>query len=240
MASAVTNDTTSNPYDVVNGNRPTSSGSGSTVDPNSAQGIQNRFLTLLTAQLRAQDPSNPMDNNQITSQMAQISSVTGMENLNQTMKSVLQSQISSQSLLAATTVGRQALVASDSLPWDGNTNGIPTVGAVSLDAPADQMVVTVQNAAGQVINSYTVNKPQAGLNAFAWDGKDSNGTVMPAGAYSFNAVATTAGATGATQVKSTNYANQKILAVGWDSSGAPQLITANGKRYSMSDVQQIS
>jgi flagellar basal-body rod modification protein FlgD len=241
MTSSVTGSTeVTNPYAVVNGTTSGSSGTGSSIDPNSAQGIQNRFLTLLTAQLKAQDPSNPMDNNQITSQMAQISSVTGMENLNTTMKSVLQSQISSQSLLAATTVGRQALVASDSMQWDGNTTGVPAVAAIALDTAADQMTVTVKNAAGQVMNSYTVDKPQAGMNAFAWDGKDSSGTLQPAGAYSFSAVATAASASGSTQVPATGYANQKILAVGWDSAGAPQLVMSNGKRYSMSDVQQIS
>ena len=85
-----TNDPNYNPYSVVNGtgsgsSSSSSSGASASVDPNSAQAIQDRFLKLLTTQLTAQDPTNPMDNSQITSQMAQISSVTGLQNLNQSM-----------------------------------------------------------------------------------------------------------------------------------------------------------
>jgi len=240
-----TNDPNYNPYSVVNGtgsgsSSSSSSGASASVDPNSAQAIQDRFLKLLTTQLTAQDPTNPMDNSQITSQMAQISSVTGLQNLNQSMQQLLQSQMSSQSLLAANTVGRQAMVASNSLAWDANTKGTSTVGMVSLASAADQMTVTIQNAAGQTVGSLDVSKPQAGMNTFSWDGKDSAGNVLPAGYYSFNAVATKAGANGAEQVAATPYANETIAGVTWDSAGTPQLVLNSGKRVGMSEVQMIS
>lgn len=234
----------SNPYAIVNKKTTDSSGTAiganAEVDPNSAQGIQNRFLTLLTAQLKAQDPMNPMDNSQITSQMAQISQVTGMQNLNQTMQSMLQSQVGSQSLLAATTVGRSALVAGNTMTWDGNTKGVPAVGAVSLDGGADQLTVSVQNPAGLIVDSFTIDKPQAGMNAFSWDGTDGHGNPLPAGTYAFSAKATKAGESGAVDVKSTAYGNQTIVGVAWDSSGAPQLVLADGSRVALSDVKQIS
>jgi len=211
-----------------------------TVDPTSAEGIQNEFLTLLTTQLQTQDPTNPMDNSQITSQMAQISQVTGTQNLNQTMKSMLQSQMSSQSLLAANTVGRQALVSGNSIAWDGNTKGEPVVGAVSLAEAANKLSVTVANAQGQAVDSFEVEHPQVGMNAFSWDGTDASGKPQPAGSYTFNAVASQTGAKDPVPVDAQIYANQRINGVSMDGSAQPQLILGNGKRIGLSDVQQIS
>jgi flagellar basal-body rod modification protein FlgD len=230
-----------NPYAALNG-KPAAEGmpGGDKADPTSAQGIQDRFLTLLTTQLRAQDPTNPMDNSQITSQMAQISSVTGLQNLNQSMQSMLQAQRSSQSLLASTTVGRQALVTGNSLQWDANTKGVPTVGGVSLDSPADHLTISVMNASGQQVDSFSIDKPQVGMNAFSWDGHDASGKAVAAGQYSFNVTATTTGKEGPVQVPATSYANQTIAGVALDNSGSPQVVLGNGTRMALSDVKQIS
>jgi flagellar basal-body rod modification protein FlgD len=229
-----------NPYAVLNGKAAADGApGGDKADPTSAQGIQDRFLTLLTTQLRAQDPTNPMDNSQITSQMAQISSVTGLQNLNQSMQSMLQAQRSSQSLLASTTVGRQALVAGNTLQWDANTRGVAAIGAVSLDGPAEHLTVSVLNAAGQPVDSFNIDKPQVGMNAFSWDGHDSNGKALPAGQYTFNVDASLPGKEGPVQVPATSYANQTISGVAMDNTGAPQVVLSNGTRMALSDVKQI-
>lgn len=242
MTTSVTNSSTvTNPYAILNGTSASSStSSGSTVSPTSAQGIENQFLTLLTTQLQSQDPTNPMDNSAITSQMAQISQVTGMQNLNQTMQSLLSSQLSSQSLMAAGTIGGQALVSGNSLTWGGS--GSAGVGAgVSLASAASQMAVTVKNAAGQTVDTINVSNPTSGMNTFTWDGTDGNGNVEPAGNYTFSATATATGTNGsATAVTATPYANQTIKAVSWDSSGNPQLVLSGGQTVAMSAVQQIS
>jgi flagellar basal-body rod modification protein FlgD len=115
---------------MLNGN---SSGTGSTNanTDTSAQGIQDRFLKLLVTQLQAQDPMNPMDNSQITSQMAQISQVSGMQTLNTAMQSLVQSQAANQSLMAATMIGKQALVPGNALNM---TSGSSVQGAVTSAA----------------------------------------------------------------------------------------------------------
>ena len=237
--SATGNNPLNNPFAVLNGSSGTATGSasGNTVDPNSAQGIQNRFLALLTTQLKAQDPGNPMDNNQITSQMAQISQVTGMQTLNQTMQSLLRAQMSSQSLLAATTVGRQAMVAGNNLVSDGSHS---MAAGVSLAGNAQQLVITVQNASGQTVDAFQINNPQPGMNAFGWDGTDGNGKPLPAGQYTFSATASNVSAGGSVQVGSSTFVNKTISAVSWDSTGAPQLILSDGSKVGMSQVQQIS
>jgi flagellar basal-body rod modification protein FlgD len=243
----------SNPFAILNG-KPASgstsaassaaagaSSSTSASNPQSAQAIQNEFLTLLTTQLQTQDPSNPMDNSQITSQMAQISQVAGTQTLEQSVQQLLQAQMSSQSLMASTTIGRQAMVAGNTLQWDANTAGTPVTGAVSLASAAKNLSVTVQNAAGQTVDTLNVANPTAGMNAFSWNGTDSSGNKLPAGAYTFNATATTTSATGAaTQVTVTPFSNQTIDAVSWDNTGATQLQLSGGSTVPLSSVQQIS
>ena len=73
----------------------TQAGSGTATN---AAEMQNQFLTLLVAQLKNQDPTSPMDNAQMTSQMAQISTVSGIEKLNDTVNSVT-SQFSTMQML---------------------------------------------------------------------------------------------------------------------------------------------
>jgi len=237
----------SNPYAFLNGTTSssgtssTSSSTASSTGAQSAQAIESEFMTLLTTQLQQQDPTNPMNNSQITSQMAEISQVSGMQGLQTSMQSMASSQLQTQSLLAATTIGRQALVQGSQLSWNGNTSGTPVVGAVSLASAASQMTVSVQNSSGQTVDTLTVNSPSAGMNQFSWNGTDSNGNALPAGTYTFSAQATTTGANGqATQVATTPYANQTISSVSWDSTGATQLQLANGTTVPLSSVQSLS
>ncbi|MGL1423613.1 flagellar hook capping FlgD N-terminal domain-containing protein, partial [Vibrio parahaemolyticus] len=75
--------------------------SSSSLDNNSPDAIQNRFLTLLIAQMKNQDPSNPMDNSQLTTQMAQLSTVSGISQLNNSLSTLMSNLNSSQALSTA-------------------------------------------------------------------------------------------------------------------------------------------
>lgn len=205
-------------------------GSSKSKDQSSAEGIQNRFLKLLTAQLKYQDPANPMDNFQITSQMAQISSVTGMEKMNQTMNVLLQSQFSNQSMMAAGMIGRQVMT-------DGNRlthGGSGAKGAVELASPADKVTVTVVDKAGTTVKVINVEKPKLGVNHFGWDGTDVNGNKVADGEYSFKVEATSGGKA----VKSTALAYSQVKGVTWE-SGIPKLMLDTGKTTTLADVVQI-
>jgi len=79
---------------------------GTRASQNATQASQDRFLTLLVTQLKNQDPLNPMDNSQVTSQMAQLSTVSGIEKLNSTVNTLSQSFKSGQNLQAANMIGR--------------------------------------------------------------------------------------------------------------------------------------
>ncbi len=234
MTSSV--NSSANPYAMLNGSSSTSGSSTSSTNANtdtSAQGIQDRFLKLLVTQLQAQDPMNPMDNSQITSQMAQISQVSGMQTLNTAMQSLVQSQAANQSLMAATMIGKQALVPGNALSL---TSGSNVQGAVNLSGAATDYTVSIADANGNVVDTLTVKSPSSGLNSFNWDGKDANGKQLPSGNYTFSAKATSASTTAVT---ATPYANQAVTAVSW-ASGTPQLIMKDGSSVGLASIAQLS
>jgi flagellar basal-body rod modification protein FlgD len=144
---------------------------------------QNRFLMLLTTQLRMQDPLNPMDNAQVTSQLAQISTVDGITKLNSTLEQLTASSTEAQHLQAAAMVGHAVLVEGSSLTLVEGA----ALGGVELTTPADRVTVTVKSASGAVVREIELGEQDAaGVVQFVWDGKDSSGTaVAQDGKYSF-------------------------------------------------------
>src|SRR5690242_16113229 len=107
----------------LNGSKGTSSSSSaSSSGDTSATGVQNQFLKLLTTQLQNQDPLNPMDNAQVTTQLAQISTVEGVQQLNSTLQTMLSNTNNSQAMQAASLVGHAVLVPGSSIAM-ANGNG---------------------------------------------------------------------------------------------------------------------
>lgn len=231
MASSSVTSTTNNPYSVLNTGSSASSSSAT-----SSESIQNRFLTLLTTQLKAQDPLNPMENNEITSQMAQISQVSGLENLSTMINSLLQSQYGTQSLLAASLVGKTAMI-------DGNTltltAGGTAQGGVILDAAAKNLAITVKNSSGEVIDTLTMSDVKAGLTTFNWDGTDKDGNPVAAGNYTFSVAATNVSGGKTTTVATQSLSNQHVDAVVWD-KGSPYIVTPQGERVAIANIVQLS
>ncbi|UTH73845.1 flagellar hook assembly protein FlgD [Chromobacterium sp. IIBBL 290-4] len=233
-----------NPYSVANNTLATGAqaitaanggSSGNTASATSAQSLQNNFLTLLTAQLNAQDPLNPMDNSQLTTQMAQISQVSGLQTLNQTMQQLVSSQNASQSMMAAGMIGGQVLVA-------GNTLNTPAAGqtvqaGVMLNGPASAYQVNIVNKNGTVVDTMSVSNPSAGMNTFKWDGTDGKGNALPAGQYTFQVQVAQASSGGTTTA--TAYNNQQVQAVTW-SSGTPMLVLSGNQTVPLSAVAQMS
>ncbi|MEG0149021.1 MAG: flagellar hook capping FlgD N-terminal domain-containing protein [Comamonas sp.] len=135
-------------------------------DPNEAQ---DRFLKLLVAQLNNQDPMNPMDNAQMTSQMAQINTVTGIQQLNQTMASMSSQFMAMQVLQGTSMIGRTVLT-------EGNTLGVAADGthtaAFDLAGSAANVKVQITTASGELVDTIELGQGTAGRNYFTWDGKD--------------------------------------------------------------------
>lgn len=156
-----------------------------------ATAAQDRFMTLLVTQLKNQDPLNPMDNAQMTSQMAQISTVSGINQLNTTLQALSASMMPNQTLQAASMIGRGALVAGGGV--DLATAGGTGLGGFSLASPADSATVSIYDQAGALVNTINLGAQQAGISRWQWNGTDSNGAAVPAGNYTFKVNATLAG-----------------------------------------------
>lgn len=170
------------------------------------------FMRLMTTQLQHQDPLKPMDNSQMVAQMAQLSTVQGITDLNKTVEGFQQSLSSDQILKGASLVGHDVLVPSTklSLEAEGGTSG--TMAAPS----AGQITVDITDANGVKVNQLTVPANAAGEVSFAWDGTDASGKRMPAGSYSV--VATHTDSAGA-QSKLSTYVEAEVESVTVGSDG---------------------
>lgn len=148
--------------------------------------VQNRFMTLLVTQMRNQDPLNPLDNAQVTSQLAQLSTVTGIDKLNATLEALQASYHASQSLQAANMIGHGVLVPGTSTQL---IEGKAILG-VEVTEPADNVQVTIRNTSGTAVRTIDLGAQQPGTVPIAWDGVMNNGSTAADGAYRFEVAAT--------------------------------------------------
>ena len=153
------------------------------------QEAADRFLTLLVTQLRNQDPLNPLDNAQVTTQLAQISTVSGINKLNDTVAALATSFTAAQYLQAAGLVGRDVVVAGDKLALSESKGGF----GMAIAKDADTVQVTIKDTAGVIVRTIDLGAQKSGIRTFEWDGKDANGKVLPDGEYRIAVSATAKG-----------------------------------------------
>lgn len=164
----------------------TSSSTGVTAQTATASGgrveqSQADFMKLLVAQMQNQDPMNPMDNAQMTSQLAQLNTVSGISQLNTTLSSVLSSFQSSQTMQASSLIGREVLVPISKLQL---AKGQASMG-VELNQSVESLKLTVLDSAGQTLRSIDLGPQAAGLKPLSWDGVTDAGATAADGGYSF-------------------------------------------------------
>lgn len=148
---------------------------------NNAQDLQNQFLTMLVTQLKNQDPTNPMDNSQLTTQLAQINTLSGIEKLNTTLGSISGQISTSQSLQSSTLIGHGVMVNGGQILVG---NGTTTPFGVELASASTGTSATIKDASGTVIDTVDLGALSAGVHTFSWDGKLTDGSVAPDGKYS--------------------------------------------------------
>ncbi|WP_270221368.1 flagellar hook assembly protein FlgD [Kosakonia cowanii] len=144
----------------------TTSSSGNVGTGSSANELLDSFMTLLVAQMQNQDPTDPMDNNQLTAQLAQFNTAAGVEQLNTTMNSMGTLVASMQQMNSADWVGRDIMIAGDPKVSTAD-NGNQKVG-LSLDSDADEVTVTLTDAAGNAYNAKLKNV-EAGVHEYTLD-----------------------------------------------------------------------
>lgn len=192
---------------------------------------ENRFLKLLTTQLKNQDPLNPLDNAQMTSQMAQISTVNGIEKLNATLEKMMASSNDSQAVQAAGMLGHQVFVAGNGLSL---SSGGQAAAGIEVPQAVDNLTVTITDGNGGVVRTLSLGAQSAGLLTFGWDGKNDAGTPVAAGRYSFAVAADQNGKA----VSGTKYELAPVTGILRDKNGVRIELGQLGD-YAMSDIRQI-
>jgi len=160
----------------------------------SVEAEQDKFMTLLVTQLKNQDPMNPLDNAQLTSQFAQLSTVTGVNKLNTTMEAMKSSYQAAEQLQAANLIGRGVLVAGDKVGLSGGK----AIMGVEIGSSADNVQVVVTDPrTGKDVQTINMGPRQPGIVPIAWDGipdmskvdKDGKPITLRDGNYLFRVVA---------------------------------------------------
>jgi flagellar basal-body rod modification protein FlgD len=157
---------------------------------NSPAESQDRFLKLLVTQMKNQDPLNPMDNAQVTSQMAQLSTVSGIDKLNATLNALSSSMTASQSMQASSMIGHVVVVPGNKIELKGGK----AAAALDMAQPADNVTVQIKDAAGNLVRSINMGSQPSGIVQLQWDGKNDANADVAAGEYQFTATSQLGGA----------------------------------------------
>jgi flagellar basal-body rod modification protein FlgD len=193
------------------------------------------FLTLMLAQLKNQDPTSPVDSNQFLNQLASLSTVQGITQLNTSFGSLSSSLVSSQALQASSLLGHQALVSSKTANLTANGS---VSGAIEVPQTTSQAVVNISDSSGALLRQINLGAQSTGLANFSWDGKLQDGSQAAAGQYTLSAQF--AGATSGATAAST-YVNGVVQSVtmGAGQTGLTLNVSGLGS-VPFSGVKQIS
>jgi|SRR5690606_10844595 len=148
------------------------------------------FMRLMITQLRNQDPFKPLDPSEFLGQLAQFSTVTGIQSMESSVAALATSLRSSQVLSGATLVGREVLAPASTVTIE---TGETVQGAVEVPGGAADVHVLVRDSSGQLVRRINIEPSSGGLTSFAWDGLDESGTAVPSGEYEIEVVARVGG-----------------------------------------------
>ncbi|HHQ4518408.1 flagellar hook assembly protein FlgD [Aeromonas veronii] len=220
----------------VNGiSRTTAQTTGTTTTPKKELD-QASFMKLLTMQLSYQDPFKPVDNAQMLSQMASMSTSEGINSLSTQMGKLNEQMISSQALQASSLVGQNVLLPSNVgyLDKEGPISGVVQVGTANKYAG---IKITVEDEAGQVIKEFSLEGEQKGNVEIAWDGTDKAGNRVKPGKYVLKA----SGSVDGKAETIPTYAYGKVDSVALGNATNPTLLNLKGLGSTLlSSVLQIS
>ena len=195
---------------------------------------QEDFTQLMLQQLKSQDPFKPTDNTQFIAQMAQLSSVTGISEMKNSLVDVVDSLRSSQVLSASNLLGRDVLVSKDTFSLSAAAPSV--MGQIELAKPAQQVDIEIRNAAGEVVRRMQSGAQAAGPLQFAWDGKDDSGATVAAGDYKIQATAMTNGQRLAIEMQM----RAPVTGVSLPTGGqGPQLQVQGLGTLKLSDVKEV-
>jgi flagellar basal-body rod modification protein FlgD len=189
---------------------------------------ESNFLTLLTTQLENQDPLNPQSPSDFAAELAQFSTASGVNTLNQTVSN-------SGGVQAAGLVGKNVAVSGNALILG---SGGTAQGAFNLSAAASDVKVTVTNSSGSVVDTIDLGALGSGNQTFSWNGQSSSGAAQTAGTYSYSINATSASS--ANKATATPYAVVPVTSVVMGGTNGPTLDLGGGLApVALSAVQEV-
>jgi flagellar basal-body rod modification protein FlgD len=217
----------------VNGTSGTTNTSpSSSSSSTSGTDLQKTFLQLLVTQLQNQDPTNPMDSSQMTSQLAQINTVTGISQLNASLSSLSTQLNAGQSAQAAWLIGQNVLAPGNAVTVaSGTAAGL----GVKLANPVSDLQVSIKDSSGKSFRTLDLGAQSAGTVPLTWDGKDTTGQTVADGSYTVTATGTLNGQPAA----ATTLSASKVTSVVQQSDGTAGLTLANGSTVPLTSIAQI-
>lgn len=209
----------------------------STTGSSSAAGMpqlsQSDFLSLIIAQMKDQDPTQPADPNQFVNEFAQLSEVSGINGMESSMGNLSGSMQASQLLSGTSLIGRHVLAS-------GTTAALAAGGSVSgaVQAPtgATGVVIQVTDASGALVRTLQVPPQSSGLTNFTWDGTTNTGGAAPAGTYTFTAAA----AVGGSAASLSTYLQSTVNSVTIDPTTQTLSLNTGSGPLPLSDVIQVN
>ncbi len=193
------------------------------------------FFALLTQELANQDPTKPVDNNEMISQMTGFSTTDGIANLNNKFEDFASMMGSSQALQASSLVGRSVLV--DDNRFTALGNGEEVNGKLKLDKPASNVIIYVENQQGEVVQQVPLGNVPKGEFGFSWDGMLANGEPADSGLYRFRIAGLVEGQ--ASELQAMTYRNVDSVTLS-GVGGQVQLNLQGGSSMALADVMEIS
>ena len=204
------------------------------VDGTEQQLSQEDFFAMLTEQLANQDPTKPVDNDQMVAQMTSFTMADGISQLNDKFESFAASMTSNQALQASSLIGQNVLVQGNVGHMSSDAAGVS--GVVVNEQSVQNMTITVENQYGEVIKTIDAGTQAAGNIQFEWDGKDTQGNDMPAGDYVISAT----GELNGEGVQLNTAINRHVGSVSLAGSGQGVILNLDGDvSINLDDVIQI-
>ena len=233
MANSINNNNNTNPLLDQLGIQQKTAAANANQNPGSLG--QADFLKLMVAQLQNQSPLKPQDNGEFLGQMAQFSTVSGLQDMQKTLNSLSSSLLSNQALQASSLVGRYVSVAGDTATLTDGKGNRPFAG-VDLTQSVPNLKFEVMSPTGQIVKTVNMGPQAKGPVSFSWDGVADDGTQMPPGQYTVRATSNESG----TQVAHDTTVTAPVESVNLGSSGQQMKLNVTGVgAISMSDIKEI-
>jgi flagellar basal-body rod modification protein FlgD len=201
----------------------------------SVQADTDKFMTLLVTQLKNQDPLNPLDNAQVTSQLAQLQTVTGVNKLNETLETLKSSYQSSEALSATNLIGHGVLIEGNNISLTGGKS----VFGVDLATAADSVKVIVSDPkTGKDVATIDLGAMEAGSTPLAWDGSSDavDAATLADGGYTFRVEASRGGQP-LTDVKGLSL--DSVASVSTNSKDGVKINLAGKGAITLADIKQV-